>query len=241
MWYRWRYYKREKGDSAHAPRKGWWNLLTPSQENDEDIKFLKKQQFPFVLIARHFDQFSTDYVVADDIKGGFLATKHLIEQGCDKILHIKGPDHISSARERLIGYKQALHEHNIPFKPELVTEPVITMEGGFYVASRTISSGKNIDGIFAFSDYVALGVLKAVQQAGLRVPEDIAIVGYDDIDFASCLETPFTTIRMPKKELGHKAFDLLYKRIQNEIDELNVGVKLDIELIIRKSSIKPRI
>ncbi len=213
-------------------------LLTPSQENDEDIKFLKKQQFPFVLIARHFEQLSTDYVVADDTKGGFLATKHLIEQGCNRILHIKGPDHISSAKERLTGYKQALEEHNIPFSYELVTEPAITMEGGFYVANRAISSSKDIDGIFAFSDYVALGVLKAVQQAGLRVPENIAIVGYDDIDFASCLETPLTTVRMPKKELGHKAFDLLYKRIKKEIKEPSAGIKLDVELVIRKSSTK---
>ncbi|HID57153.1 TPA: LacI family transcriptional regulator [Candidatus Poribacteria bacterium] len=208
-------------------------LLTPVQEELTVVRSLKKQGFPFVLLGRYFEELQTDYVVTDDFKGGVLATEHLIEQGCRRIIHIQGPPYISSAKERLKGYLETLRRHGISGEA-LVTEPAITMEDGYRITGRVIRELKP-DGIFAFSDFVALGVLRALREEGLRVPEDVALVGYDDVDFASYLMPPLSTVRIPKEELGRVSLDLLCKRIRGELDE-PAEVKLDVELIVRDSS-----
>ena len=211
-------------------------LITPVQTKRKTIERLKKAGLPFVLLGRYFDDLETDYVVTDDVQGGFLATEHLIKQGHERIALINGPLYISSARERLQGYKKALVNYEIDLDAALLKSGAVTIEDGYNFAKSLLAQNPQPTAVFAYSDFVALGVMKAIREAGLGIPGDIAVVGYDDVDFSSCLEVPLTTVRIPKKALGKKATELLENKLKNEEDTSRAEIKLDVQLIIRKST-----
>ena len=210
-------------------------LITPSQTEYGDILELKRKKIPFVLVGRHFDLVESDYVITDDIKGAFSATDYLIKKDHKKILFINGPTYISSAKERLVGYKRALQEHAILFDKSLVKEGALKMEDGYRITKEILSSGTKFTAVFAYCDFVTLGVMQALEETELKVPEDIAIVGYDDVAFAPFLQVPLTTVRIPKYELGKEAMKLLRKKIEGKIQELQ-SVILETKLVIRKSA-----
>jgi LacI family transcriptional regulator len=210
-------------------------LITPVQTKKKSIHMLQEFGIPFVLVARYFNEVDTDYVVADDAQGGYLATTHLIERGHRRIAFINGPLYNFSAIERLEGYKKSLHEHNIKVNRRLIRAGVLTMEDGYTHAKDMLRKiNPRPTAFFAFSDFVALGVMKAVREAGFRVPDDIAIVGYDDIAFASCLEVPLTTVRMPKWEMGGEAVSILVKKINRE--EGRARLRMPVKLVVRQST-----
>ncbi len=212
-------------------------LITPTQTRSEDIVRLKTRKIPFVLLCRHFDLegLETDYVSTDDIKGAFSATKYLIERGHRKILFINGPTYVSSAKERLAGYKQASFEAGVVIDESLIREGAITMEHGYRNMKNALKECPRFTAVFAYSDFVALGITQALREADLRIPQDIAVVGYDDIDISSFLEVPLTTVRVPKYDLGVAGFKLLARRLTGKVNYPQ-RVILPTELIIRKSA-----
>lgn len=212
-------------------------LLTPVQTDKQSVLQLQGTGIPFVLVARYFADPDTDYVAADDIQGGYLATKHLIENGHDRIAFISGPAYNSSARERMAGYMQALNEHEISPDLQLIRKPALTMEDGFIHAMDILKRVKpRPTAFFTFSDFVALGVMQALREEKVKVPADMAVVGYDDIAFASCLEVPLTTVRMPKREIGQEAVQLLVEKLEGKHTTRCTQVKLPVELVVRASS-----
>jgi LacI family transcriptional regulator len=211
-------------------------LISPVQTKKETIIGLKESGFPFVLLGRHFDDLETDYVVTDDVQGGFLATEHLIKQRHSRIALINGPLHVSSAKERFQGYKKALGRYGIELESSLISSGAITTEDGYKVAKSLLKQENPPTAVFAYSDFVAFGVMTAIRENGLRIPEDISIVGYDDVEFSSSLEVPLTTVRISKMELGRKAVKVLNERINNGAAEKTRGVKLVVELMIRRST-----
>jgi len=210
-------------------------LITPSQTEYKDILELKRKKIPFILVGRHFELVESDYVITDDIKGAFSATDYLIKKGHKRILFINGPSYISSAKERLVGYKRALQEHAILFDKSLVREGALKMENGYRIMKEILSTGIKFTAVFAYCDFVVLGVMQALEEVKLKIPEDIAIVGYDDVAFARFLQVPLTTVSIPKYELGKEAMKLLKKKIEGEIEELQ-SVTLETKLVIRKSA-----
>jgi len=210
-------------------------LITPSQTEYGDILGLKRKKIPFVLLARHFDLVESDYVIPDEIKGAFSATDHLIKKSHKKILFINGPNYISSARERLVGYKRALQEHAILFDESLVKEGALKMEDGYRIMKEMLSTTTEFTAIFAYCDFVALGIIQALKEKKFKIPEDVAIMGYDDVIFARFLEVPLTTVHIPKYELGKEAMKLLKKKIEGKIQEPQ-SVILETKLLIRKSA-----
>jgi len=210
-------------------------LITPSQTEYGDILELKRKKIPFVLVGRHFDLVESDYVITDDIKGAFLATDYLIKKGHKRILFMNGPNYISSAKERLVGYKRALQEHSILFDKSLVKEGALKMEDGYRIMKQILSSGTKFTAVFAYCDFVVLGIMQALEEAKLKIPEDIAIVGYDDVVFGGFLQVPLTTVHIPKYELGKETMKLLKKKIDEEILEPQ-AVILETKLVIRKSA-----
>jgi len=212
-------------------------LITPAQTNFEDIIELKKRRLPFVLLGRHFnfELLETDYVATDDIKGAFWATSYLIKKGHRRILFINGPSYISSAKERLAGYKRALLEAGVEINESLIREGGIKMEDGYRIMKEELERGFCFTAVFAYSDFVALGVMKALKEAHLKIPRDVAVVGYDDVDVDSFLEVPLTTVRIPKYQLGMEGFKLLKKKMTGEND-FPQRVILPTELVIRKSA-----
>jgi len=212
-------------------------LITPVQTGKETIIELQESGLPFVLLGRHFDDLETDYVATDDIRGGFLATEHLIRQGHERIALLGGPLHISSAKERFQGYKEALERYGLELDERLIETGAITMRDGYATAKSLLSCEPRPTAIFAYSDFVALGIVKAIREAGLKIPDDIAIVGYDDIEFSSCLEVPLTTVRIPKEEIGRQAVEILLEKMAKPDGAGQFrGVKLEVELVVREST-----
>ena len=211
-------------------------LLTATQTHNKDILELKERNIPFVLMNRHFDDIETDYVIDDNKKGAYDVVDHLAKLGYKKIAYISGPPQISSVRERLQGYKDALAYNNIDFDKTLVVESNLRMEDGERTTKSLLRMIKNKPiAIFAFSDLLAIGALKAIKEKGLKVPDDIALVGYDDIEFAALLEVPLTTVAQPSYEIGKKAAEILINKLQKQNMSEFQQVVLTPQLVIRKS------
>jgi len=210
-------------------------LLAPTQTNKGTIMDLKASGFPFVLLGRHFDDLDTDYVVTDDVQGGFLATEHLISLGRERIAMINGPLHISSAKERFQGYKKALEHYGIRLDRSIVKGGAITTDDGYEISKALLNHEPCLTGIFAYSDFVAFGAMRAIREAGLNIPDDIAIIGYDDVEFSSCLEVPLTTIEIPEQKLGSNAVSILDERIRDRKKDALRSI-LEVKLIIRAST-----
>jgi len=212
-------------------------LITPVQSKQETIERLTKAHFPFVLVGRYFQDLDTNYVVPDDYQGGFIATEHLLEQGHIRIGMVNGPLHISSARERFQGLSDALIQHNIPIEQSLVATGALTVEEGLRLARSILKQVPRPSAIVCYSDFVAFGVMQAIREIGLSIPDDIAVVGFDDVRMASCLQVPLTTIRSPKEELGRQAMQLLVHSLEKNHHEGETEKrKLDVMLIPRESS-----
>jgi LacI family transcriptional regulator len=214
-------------------------LITPVQSDKETIASLSQARFPFVLVGRYFQDLDTNYVVPDDYRGGLLATEHLLSQGYTRIAMVNGPLHISSARERFQGYADAQARHGIAIDRSLVVTGALTVEEGFDLARSILKHAPPPSAIVTYSDFVAFGVMQAVREVGLSIPEDIAVVGFDDVWMASCLQVPLTTIRSPKEELGRQAMLLLVQKLRNDqtISETD-KLKLDVHLVVRESTQK---
>lgn len=215
--------------------------------NVVQILKLKKKKFPFVLIDRYFRDISANMVIVDNFKGAYEAVKYLVRLGHTKIAHIMGVD-CTANEDRFEGYRRALSEEKISYNPSFVrkiqpfeTEGSLRFEpddvGGYNEALVLFSRKEKPTAVFAGNDYIALGCYKAAKELKLKIPEEISIVGFDDLKFTSHLEVPLTTVRQPKYEIGRKACELLIKNIKGQTSFEKIV--LQTELIIRKSCKSP--
>jgi LacI family transcriptional regulator len=208
-------------------------VLCPCQKDRASLDMLSQYRVPYVLSGRYFEDVACDAVVWDDYTGGLLATRHLIERGCRKILFLNAPDIISSAKERARGYAEALETAGIP----PVIRNVSTMAGGVRCALDELAQqGATYDGIFAFSDLMALEAACWLEEHGLAVPEDVKMAGFDDI--LSHVSIPFglTSIAAEKKLETQNTVELLLRRMENPQDLRCETRRMDVRLIARKSS-----
>jgi LacI family transcriptional regulator len=190
-------------------------LVSPTQFNQDHLRYVARRGVPVVLLSRHFINDNFLYsVYGDDINGAYLATKHLLARGLKRIHFINGPSHISNSLERLYGYQKAYEEAGIKFDPKLVDWNNIDASSGYKTTKRIIATLDKDSGIFCFSDYIALGALKALHERHLRIPEDIQIVGYDNLDFTATLNPSLTTVKNPIYEMGRKGAETVINLIQ---------------------------
>jgi len=209
-------------------------LITPVQDRDDDIKKLIEANIPFVVVGRDFKNIEVDAVYNDEVKGGFLATDYLIKKGHKKIALVNGFLYKSPARSRLEGYKKALNKYRIPLDDLLISAGDINMENGYERTRQMMEKNLDFTAIFAYNDMMAFGVMQAIKEKGLKMPQDIALVGYDDISFSSLISPTLTTIKLKKQELGVESVKLLFSRINGERKKIK-KVMLDVELIIRET------
>jgi len=198
---------------------------------DPIVQSLYESSMPFVLIGRH-PTLDIRYIDIDNVSGGFEATKHLINLGFEKIATITGPQNLIAGHDRFLGYQQALEEHHLPINPHLIVKGDFSEKSGYEACLKLIS--QNPDAIFIANDTMAIGAFQAIQQAGLRVPDDIAIVGFDDIPQASTSSVPLTTIRQPTQQMGAVAVNALIESIHYPDSNLENTI-LPTELVIRQS------
>jgi len=210
-------------------------LISPVQDKNDDIKYLVSKGTPLVIVGRHFDDIKVDEIHSDEVRGGYLATKHLINRGYRKILMISGFLFKSAARMRLEGYKKALEEFGLEYDEEYVIISDIDIEDGYNAVYEAKKRGLVFDGVFCYNDMMAFGAMKALKELGFRIPEDVAVVGYDDIMFSSLVCPPLTTIRIKKFEMGFEAFRMLLQRLRGQRKRVKRKI-LDVELIVREST-----
>jgi len=209
-------------------------LITPVQDRDDDIKKLIEANIPFVIVGRDFENIEVEAVYNDEVKGGFLATEYLIKKGHKRIALVDGFLYKSPARGRLEGYKKALKKYGIPLDDDLLSVGDIDVKDGYERTKQLLEKGLNFAAIFAYNDMMAFGVMQAIKEKGLRIPEDIGLVGYDDIPFSSLISPSLTTIKLKKQELGIESVKLLLSRI-NRVHKKTKKIMLEVELQIRET------
>jgi LacI family transcriptional regulator len=196
-------------------------LITSIRTGLLPLRELQQENIPFVLLNRYLESFGVDCVLNDNHQGAYEATAHLCGLGHRRIVHLTGAQQISSVRDRLAGYHQALEEYGIPFDPQLVLHCDLRLEGGYQQAKAVIPTiSPRPTAVFAYSDLLAIGVLKALRELGWRVPQDIALVGYDDIEFAPFVDPPLTTVAQLAYEIGQKGTEILLERISLPEDQV---------------------
>ncbi len=211
-------------------------LISPvrGKKNEIDIyNRLRDVNIPCVIIGDHFRMEDVDEIHADDIKGGYIATRHLLEKGKRKIVFIDVFSHNFVSYSRISGYKKALKEFGVTFNKDLIFRIEEDTVAAYEKTLEIISKRVDFDSMFCFNDILAYGALKALREKGIKVPEDITVIGYDDIVYSSIID--LTTIRIPKFDLGYKAVDLLLKKI-NKTSKKPTKIILDVELVKRKTT-----
>ncbi len=212
---------------------GW--SLRPRPTTKNASRALKRHQLPCVLIDRRVDGFKSDVVCGDSRGGAELLTEHLIELGHRQIALVSGPGSISSAEDRAEGYRAALRKHHIPVEEELIFQGEFKQESGHQMVKRLLERDPRPTAIFAANNLIAVGALQALREAGLRVPDDMALVCFDDIPYASAIDPFLTVIAQPAYEMGRTAARLLMERLAATRNLRTREVILAPELVVRQS------
>lgn len=189
---------------------------------------------PLVVMDWWFTELNADKILDNSEHGGYLATKSMVDAGHQKIGIITGNLRKSVAKNRLQGYKKALSEANIVLNPDWIVESHFDFEGGIVGAQKLLALSDRPTAIFCCSDTIAIGAYQAIQNQGLRIPQDISIMGYDDIELARYLFPSLSTISQPKAELGKLAVETLLQRIQEPNENYRTLV-LEPTCILRES------
>jgi LacI family transcriptional regulator len=210
-------------------------VFVSSGININSVKFIKSQKIPIIVVDREIKRLKVDSVLVDNLSGGYQATKHLLNLGHKRIACISGPSLITPSSERIEGYKKALMEASLEIDKKLILMGDFQFEGGYKSAKKLLRMKKIPTAIFACNDLMAIGAICAIKEAGMRVPQDISVVGFDDIALASFYSPKLTTVIQPKYKMGKLAASMLIERIKNK--EMAPRRKLlKTELIIREST-----
>jgi len=213
-------------------------VVTSSRVGTRYLRILSEMKVPIVLINNQRRGEFVHSVMIENVEASRLAAQHLIGLGHERIAYLGDRYGYQSDTERLGGYRQALKQARLPFLPELVVHGDGKPEGGRQAMETLRSLPQPPTAVFCYNDMSALGALGAIHQSGLRVPEDISLVGFDDLFFASYTQPPLTTVRQPRQRMGLLAMEILLKLMSGQ-DSADT-IKVPAELIVRESSASPR-
>ena len=199
-----------------------------------------KKGIPVVLFDRVQEHlsFKCSKVVIDNVKAGFDATEHLIDQGCQRIIFLSDNRISNVYSERYSGYEQALKQYKVPFDPELVLVDKLDEESGERTVAKMLKMKNRPDGVFAANDTSAVSIICQLKKIGIRVPEDIAVVGFNNVHISRVIDPSLTTIHYPSMEMGEIAASTLIEMLNKKVPGITKTVVLDHKLIIRKSSLR---
>ncbi|POF59316.1 transcriptional repressor PurR, partial [Vibrio vulnificus] len=173
-----------------------------------------------------------DKIIDNSEEGGYLATKYLIDNGHTKIACLSGHFEKAACQERIQGFKRAMKEANITLNNEWILEGNFECDTAVMAADKIASWQDRPTAVFCFNDTMALGLMSRLQQLGLRIPEDISVIGYDNIELAEYFSPPLTTIHQPKRRVGKNAFEILLERIKDKEHDKRV-FEMHPELVVR--------
>ncbi|AOY74527.1 LacI family DNA-binding transcriptional regulator [Clostridium formicaceticum] len=204
----------------------------------QHIHQLREENIPVVLMVRNIEE-SFDAVVTNNFEASYNAVKYLIDRGLKKIAIINGRLSLSLYRERYEGYKKALEDHGIDFSEEICFNCSMANGNCYEVVKNYFSTHRDVDGVFATNDSKAIEAIRAIKDVGLRVPTDISVIGFDDIQISALLDPQLTTVAQPLYDMGKLAVEKLIKII-NEKSKRKKKPQIDVvksELVIRNSTI----
>ncbi len=212
--------------------------ITKNSKNVRHLLEFKERGVPLVFFDCASESMQADKVIIDDFKAAQTAVGHLVEQGCKSIVYLGGPASLLINQKRYEGYKNALESEDLCFDKALVYDVEEgSIEEGRQAARSFLTLSPRPDGLFATADLLAIGAMREIKKAGLRIPQDMAIVGFSNWEIAELCEPTLTSVFQPGKEMGARATELLLDRIDNLEGDPQIQV-LETELIIRASSVK---
>lgn len=210
-------------------------LLVLPHTNEKQLGMLERSGVPVVTVAT----LGTHRVWADSYHGAVLATEHLLDLGHRRIAHIAGPEYFTLGREdileRIKGYQDTLEGAGILFDPSLLVQGEFTREGGYSATQHLMQLQNPPSAIFASNDQSAFGALEAARELNIRVPEELSIIGFDDIPAATVTHPPLTTIRQPLQEIGERAMRMLLE-LMNHRNVISREILLPTSLVVRQST-----
>ncbi|MFO7933077.1 MAG: LacI family DNA-binding transcriptional regulator [Bacteroidales bacterium] len=206
------------------------------------LEMFFEKRIPVVLFDRvkQHPHYRCTSVIIDNKKAGYDATSHLVEQGCKRIMFIGANLLCNVYKERYRGFRQALEQHGITDHKELTFIDILNEQTGFYVVERILKMSDPPDGIFAANDSSAVSVICELKRKGIRVPEDIAVVGFNNVHMSRVVEPGLTTIHYPGMEMGEVAASTLIEMLDQDQPVLTRTIVLDHQLILRGSSLKKK-
>ncbi|MBZ3905486.1 LacI family DNA-binding transcriptional regulator [Streptomyces griseiscabiei] len=212
-------------------------VLTSGEDIGRTVAAFRRGAVPFVMADQNAPQPAASSVGVDDVANGHSAVRHLLELGHRSIVHVSGPARLQQTRDRLTGAREAVTTTGLP--PTALRElPCydLTIPAGEDAGHRVLGLRPRPTAVFCANDLLALGVLRTLHEAGLRVPDDIALIGYDDIEFAASATVPLTTVRRPATLMGHRAGHLLIADTTENTSPKHRHVVLKPELVVRRST-----
>ena len=189
-------------------------IFMAAGDDTQSLQELIDRQLPVVVVDRILDHLDVDAVITDNLQSGHMAARYLIENGHSRISIIRGPSNVNPSAQRVTGFRQAMKEAGLVVDAEFEACGDFHPESGYRAAMSMLRLSPPPTAIFACNDLMAIGALKAVREAGLSVPEDISLVGHDNIEMASYIQPALTTISQPVEELAATAIKLLLERIE---------------------------
>ncbi|MEV4320023.1 substrate-binding domain-containing protein [Actinocrispum sp. NPDC049592] len=213
-------------------------LITPVEVSSERLDALRRRGTPTVLVDRHDPRIDCCSVAVDDVAGGMLAGEYLVSLGHKRIAFFSGPMGIRQCADRLAGLRQAVTGAGLDPDSviDVVETPALKARIGYEAARELFDSSGQVTAAFCANDLLALGVLRAAVSTGRRVPDDLAIMGYDDIEFAADAAVPLSSIRQPTVDIGRDAARLLLEECDNPETHEHQQVMFEPELVIREST-----
>jgi LacI family transcriptional regulator len=210
-------------------------IVLPVGLKFDHLQDVAKEGIPVVLIDRSFDELPFDSVVVDNYQGSFDAVEHLIDNGHKRIAIIQGLPYTYTNNGRVTGYKEALRKYGIPVDSDLIVGSDFRRQNGYIWTKHLLGLRNPPTAIFLTSDLIALGALEALNEAGVKVPDHMSLVAFDDIDFAPFLISPLTVVAQPKEQLGEEAVQMLMERIDGRGKKETETRVLQPKLIKRES------
>ena len=233
-----RFTKQNNIERLLATKKVDGLIIMEPEIDDETNKILEKTDIPFVFckyVPPFYKKGNVDYVCVDQFRGGYLAGEYLIKLGHEHILCISSNQVGDEFKLRTEGFNAAFHDHNLQFDKKMLFYGGCTFKSGYQVIKDNINIMKDITAVFAQNDLMALGAISALKESGINVPDDISVIGYDDIDLCTFYKPYLTTINQPTKDTAALTCKRLIEKLNVVEPDLKLEIKINPKLIIRES------
>jgi LacI family transcriptional regulator len=219
-------------------------FLSISQEtidegHQEHIERVIRRDIPLIYIDRKFENSSSNAVIVNDYEGAFMATQHLIEIGCKRIAHLRGPKDLTVSEYRFNGYRDCLLKHNFDIDDTLICTTNFEVESAIEPTKYLLNLAQKPDAIFGVNDHVCIGAMHVIRQQNIKIPQEIALVGFDDSPIAQYFCPPLSSVQRQSRKIGLEASQIFLNHLKNDSEKLSSqNIILSSQLVVRDSSRK---